>query len=381
MADLLNVTHVVLSLDVGGLERNVVNQVREGAKLGQRVSIVCVERPGALAPKAEALGAKVVCLHKRPGLRLGTIARLRACFRELRPRVVHTHQIGPLLYTGPAARSRGVPLLVHTEHGKENYARRKTRWLGRCGSYFVDRFYCLSEDMAAGVRAHRVVNPRKLAVIANGIDMGCYTEPCDTSAVRRALGIPDGAPVIGTVGRLSEIKRQDVLIRAFARVRERVPGAHLLLVGDGPLRAELTALSGRLGLTSCVHFAGYQDHTTPYLQTMSCFALPSRSEGMPQSLIEACAAGVPVVASRVGGIPELIEHDRTGLLVESGDEGALTDGLMTLLATPDRARALSAAAREKALARYHVGRMAAEYHRDFLELLGKKTVRGTCAVR
>jgi glycosyltransferase involved in cell wall biosynthesis len=287
--------------------------------------------------------------------------------------VVHTHQIGPLLYTGPAARSLRVPLLVHTEHGKANYTRLKTRWLGRLGALFVDRFYCLSEDMAAWVKAHRVVNTRKLAVIANGIDTACYTEECDADAVRRELGIPAGAPVVGTVGRLHEVKRQDVLLRAFKRVRERVPGAHLLLVGDGPLREELATRSGQLGLSGYVHFAGYQQHTTPYLRTMTCFALPSRSEGMPQSLLEACVAGVPVVASRVGGIPEVIEHGRTGLLVESGDEGALADGLVELLGSTERSRALSEAARAKVLARFDIGRMAGDYHRDFLELLGRKT--------
>ena len=372
VSERLNVTHVVLSLDVGGLERNVVNQIREGEKLGQRVSIVCIERPGTLAAKAESLGARLVSLDKRPGLRPRIIARLRASFRELRPDVVHTHQIGPLLYTGPAIRSLRIPLLVHTEHGKANYDRLKTRWLGRLGAYFVDRFYCLSEDMATAVSAHRIVNPRKLAVIANGIDTACYTEAGGSEEVRRTLGIPNSAPVIGTVGRLNEIKRQDVLIRAFAMVRECVPDAHLMLVGDGPLGRELRALRDRLGLAAFVHFAGYQELTAPYLQAMNCFALPSRSEGMPQSLLEACAAGVPVIAARVGGIPEVIEHERTGLLVETGDAKALADGLLQLLGSPERSRILSEAARLKVLARYHIRRMVGDYHRDYLEMLGRK---------
>jgi hypothetical protein len=105
MSDPLNVTHVVLSLDVGGLERNVVNQVREGRRLGQNVSILCVERPGTLAPRAEELGARVVCVDKPPGLRPGTVGTIRSVLRDLRPYVIHTNQIGPLLYTGLAART------------------------------------------------------------------------------------------------------------------------------------------------------------------------------------------------------------------------------------------------------------------------------------
>src|SRR4051794_40354137 len=100
MSDRLNVTHVVLSLDVGGLERNVVNQIREGARLGQRVSVLCLERPGKLAPRAEALGARVLCVEKKPGLRPELFGRVRAALRSLRPAVVHTHQITALFYTG-----------------------------------------------------------------------------------------------------------------------------------------------------------------------------------------------------------------------------------------------------------------------------------------
>src|SRR5947209_2434003 len=129
MTDRLKVTHVVLSLDVGGLERNVINQIREGEKLGQRVSVVCVERPGTLAPRAETLGGKVVCLGKRPGFRPGTVGRVASALQVLRPDVVHTHQIGPLFYTGPAALGLRLPVVVHTEHGKVDYAgRRRTRW-------------------------------------------------------------------------------------------------------------------------------------------------------------------------------------------------------------------------------------------------------------
>jgi glycosyltransferase involved in cell wall biosynthesis len=372
MRDTLNVTHVVLSLDVGGLERNVVNQLRVGPELGQRVSVVCVERRGALGPRAEALGARVVCLDKRPGVRVGLIARMRAALRELRPDVVHTHQIGPLFYTGPAARSLGIPLLVHTEHGKERYAgRRRTRWLGRLAGLFAKRFYCLTEDMATAVTEHRIVPPRKVRVIQNGIAVDDYTTPCDTAPVRSSLGIPPAARVIGTVGRLNEIKRQDLLIRAFARVRERAPDVHLLLVGDGPLLGDLRNQAARLGVGACVHFAGYQEWTPPYLQTMDVFALTSRSEGMPQAVLEAAVTGLPIIASKVGGLPEVIEHGRSGLLFDPGDEPSLVTGLLDLLGDRERGRRLGRAARAGVEKAFHIRRMAADYQRDFLELMGR----------
>src|SRR4051812_6746718 len=317
----LHVVHVVLSLNVGGLERNVVNQVREGQKLGQKVSIVCLDEPGALAPRVESMGATVVALGRPPGLRPGMVLRTRKALSALRPDVVHTHQIATLLYGAAAARLLRVPLVVHTEHTRELYTTRlRTRLLGRIGARSCDVFYCLTEDMAKQVRDTGVAPAAKVRTIHNGIDIGHFTETLGKrSAVRESLGVPSDAPLIGTVGRLNEVKRQDVLIRAFARLRRQFDRAHLILVGDGPSRAELEKLVGDLGLGACVHFTGYQPSSGPYLQAMDVFSMTSRSEGMPQAMLEASVVGVPVVASRVGGIPELVEDGRTGILVEFGD--------------------------------------------------------------
>jgi glycosyltransferase involved in cell wall biosynthesis len=368
----LSVVHVVLSMDVGGLERNVLNQVREGQALGQRVSVVCLERPGTLSYRVEELGGSVHFIDKRPGLRPGVIGRLKELFLELRPDVVHTHQIGTLIYAGPASRRAGSCLVVHTQHGLENFAGRiRTRWLGRLASRFTRVFYCLTKDMAAHVIAHRIAPPGKLRVIPNGIDTALYREPraAEAEAVRRTLGIPADATLIGTVGRLVEIKRQDTLIRAFARLKARVVNSHLLLVGGGPLEDELRALAGRLGVGDSVHFSGYQADTVPFLQAMNIFALTSRSEGMPQAILEAAVAGLPIISSRVGGIPEVIEHGGTGLLFEPGEDSALAEGLLRLIADGHLARRLGDAARDRVVTRFDVGRMAREYHEAFLELL------------
>ncbi|HEV3166317.1 MAG TPA: glycosyltransferase [Isosphaeraceae bacterium] len=369
----LHVVHVVLSLDVGGLERNVLNQVVHGRGTGQRVSTVCLEQPGALAPQVEAAGAVVICMQKRPGIRPGMISQLIRVFRDLSPDVVHTHQIGTLLYSGPAARWARVPLVVHTEHGKERYAKRlRTRMLGRVAGRFATTFFCLTEDMAAAVRASGIVPGHKLRVISNGIETRQFLERRDTGPARRSLSIPEGAPVIGTVGRLTEVKRQDVLIRGFAQVKQRFPAAHLVLVGDGPILHDLQELAAGLGIADCVHFTGYQSDTAPYLQLMSIFALTSRSEGMPQAALEACVTGLPVVATRVGGLPELVDDGRTGILVPPGDEVALATALCELLVDGLRAQAMGLAGRERAISRFDIRRMAGDYHRHFLDCLAPK---------
>jgi glycosyltransferase involved in cell wall biosynthesis len=372
----LRVTHVVLSLDVGGLERGVLNQLREGRKLGQQVSVLCLERPGELAPQAEAIGARVVCLYKRPGLRPGMFRSISSTVRELAPDVLHTHHIAALFYAGPAARRLGVPLVVHTEHGRKNYAGRfRTRLLGRLAARYAQRFFCLTEDMAAAIVRHRIAARDRIRVIFNGIDTACYARRADSARVRQQLGIPINAPVIGTIGRLNEIKRQDVLLGAFARLRKRFPEAHLLLVGDGPLRSELEALSLKLGLVGSIHFAGYQPHTTAYLQAMDIFALTSRSEGMPQAALEACAAGVPVVATRVGGLPELIESGKSGILVTPGDEPAVSEAIERLLADRTLAQELAGRAHRRVMELFDVRQMAEDYHRQFISLLDMSKLR------
>ncbi len=367
----LKVTHVVLALDVGGSERNVINQVREGHALGQCVSVVCVERPGVLAPQVEALGGQLICLHKHPGIQAGLFGRMRAALRDLRPDIVHTHHIGTLFYAGPAALGIGRARVVHTEHGRYPYAdQMRTRWLGRLAGIHVDRFFCLTEAMASEVVANRIVPRRKVRVIMNGIDTAQYRERGDAAGLRRSLGIPDGAPVIGTVGRLVEIKCQDLLIRAFARVKQCVPDAHLLLVGDGPLMRDLDDLAIGLGLAPSVHFVGYQPYTWNYFHVMNYFALTSRSEGMPQAVLEASVAGLPVVASRVGGLPEVIDDGRTGILFAPGDESALVGTLLRLIGDNRLARGLGEAGRCRVESMFHISRMASDYHNHFLELLG-----------
>ncbi len=366
----MRVTHVVLSLDVGGLERGVINQIREGRKLGQNVSVICLEKPGELAHQITKMGIRLVDLGKPPGVRVSAMWQMQAALKRLKTDVLHTHQIGSLFYAGPVARVMRIPLVVHTEHGRENYAGRwRTRLLGRLAGIFASRFYCLTADMAENVRRRRIVPDYKIRLIENGIDTELYTQPCDTESPRIALDIPHGVPIVGTVGRLSEIKRQDFLIRAFARVRQSVPAAHLLLVGNGPLLQELQDLVKQLELTGFVHFAGYKVHSAPYLQMMNVFALTSRSEGMPQAALEASVVGLPVVASRVGGLPELIDDGVTGVLFDPADEGALVKSITDLLDDPAKAKKMGAAAKARVEARYQVRRMALDYHEQFLELL------------
>jgi glycosyltransferase involved in cell wall biosynthesis len=254
---------------------------------------------------------------------------------------------------------------VHTEHG--NHLKGLARWhrrvrarlLWRLAARAADRLFCVSADIADTLKAAGI-SPAKLAVMPNGI-APAEVDHADVERTRRSLGWPENVRIVGTVGRLSTIKRQDLLLRAFARLYRVRSEARLLVVGDGPEAAALRLLSAALGIASAVHFAGYQQRPEAYLRLMDVFALSSDSEGMPMALLEAWAAGVPVVSTSVGGIPELIEEGCTGLLVAPGDDDALAAALEELVADPARARALGEAGRAEVERNFGLDRAAAAY--------------------
>jgi glycosyltransferase involved in cell wall biosynthesis len=373
----LHVCHVVLRLDVGGLERVVLDLIREAGRGGHAASVVCLERAGVLADAAADLGARVVAVGKRPGVRPGVVPRIRRALRELGPDVVHTHQVGALLYAGPAARRLGVPV-VHTEHGKHYAGRLRMRLVGRLAARSARRVFAVSADILRELRACRLAPPRKLGCVPNGVEVTRFDTGDSPGDARREFGLPPGVPVVGTVGRLAAVKRQDVLLRGFARLRH--PAARLLIVGDGPAREELVSLAAALGITERVVFAGYRDRPERALAAMDVFALTSDSEGMPLAILEAWAANKPVVTSRVGGVPELVTDGRTGLLFPAGDDTALAECLNGLLDEPAFAAALGAAGRALVRERFDTRVMAAAYLRHYRELVRpavKSQVRGT----
>jgi glycosyltransferase involved in cell wall biosynthesis len=374
----LHITHVVLSLDVGGLERVVLSLVKEAVRAGNRVSVLCIERPGKMADRAVELGATVHCVDKPPGVKLATVGKVAAFLEQAKPDVVHTHQIGALFYAGPAARRvrRGkVPIVVHTEHGKHFEGRRRNRWLGWWAARSAQRVFCVSADIARSLELRGVAKGPKVMVLANGIETSLFEQPRDGAALRRSLAIPLAAPVIGTVGRLAEVKRQDVLLQGCAKIRGHVGGElpHVLLVGGGPLEGELKKLAGELGMEKRVHFTGNTPTPEKYMAIMDVFALTSRSEGMPLVVLEAWAAGLPVVASRVGGLPEMIEEGVTGVMFESLDDAALATRLEELLEDREAAAQMGAAGQQHVRKHFDVSVMAANYERHYRELLGQES--------
>jgi len=260
----LHVVHGVLSLEVGGLERIVLDLIRVGRRAGHRISVVCIEQPGKLADEASRLGADVHSLDKPPGRIPETVDKAATLLSGFNPDVLHTHQVGALWYLGQAACAGRRIAVLHTEHGNHiaqapDWARRmKMRITINRAARLASLFCCVSEDIARTVSRLGTVPRAKTKVVVNGIATETFAGRADAQTVRHEIGIPQTAKVIGTVGRLTEVKRQKLLLRAFAQLQSQFRELHLLLVGDGPERARLEKQATALAIVDRVHFAGYQ---------------------------------------------------------------------------------------------------------------------------
>ena len=235
------------------------------------------------------------CLHKHRGIKLATFVQMRNLSWALKPDIVHTHQIGTLFYAGPAVASLGRTAqtrVVHTEHGREPYMG-SAAVAGLVGLH-ANRFFCLSHDMAAALIKHKIVPRWKVQVVDNGIDVDRLgSEASRTRVLRRSLGISPDSPVIGNVGRLVDVEWHDVLIQSFAELRCAVPGAHLVIVGDGPLKNELLDLIGQLDVGVESPSCRLSSRSLEIPVRHGLLRMTSRSEGMPQAVLEAAVAGLP----------------------------------------------------------------------------------------
>jgi glycosyltransferase involved in cell wall biosynthesis len=353
-----SIVHVLSSYGVGGQERVALDLAAGQVRRGHTVSVVSLAAPpdGPLAAEFRDAGVGVHTVPKRGGLDPTLTPRLALKLRG-RADVVHTHNPLPLIYGAPAARLLG-GAAIHTKHGV-NPGSRSHMLLRRTSARFVDFFVAVSEVTAAQAREQGDCDPDKLVVIPNGIRLERFApDAAARAAVRAELGIPDDAWVIGTVGRVDEVKNQTMLVAAAAPLLgDKV---RLVIVGDGPARAALDAAVAALPHPEWVHVLGRRMDVDRLLPGFDVFALSSVSEGLPLVVPEAMAAGLPVVSTAVGGIPGVIEDGATGLLTPV-DEDTMRQRLAALAGDRDRARAMGMRARELALTRYSADRMLDDY--------------------
>lgn len=350
----LIVIHVSHGLHLGGMEKLLVEFARHADRARYALHFVSLTDAGDAAREIEAAGWAVTCLHTPSGLRAGLLRALRATFARLNADIVHTHNTKPMLYAAPAARWAGVRGVVHTRHGQRLGASRRQTWMFNLAARCVDRMVSVSQDSTALAERQGIV-ASKLLTIHNGIDISHFAP---------GLYASDG-PLL-YVGRLSPEKDLPTLLRAFAMIDR--PDVKLDLAGDGPSRTELESLVRTLALSDRVRFLGAVSDVPTRLQSARALVLPSLSEGISLALLEAMATGLPTIATRVGGNPEVVEDGSTGWLVPASDPLALARAMQQMLSEPQRAREMGRAGRARVETHFDVRKMVCAYESIYASL-------------
>ena len=374
------VLHLVYRFDTGGLENGVVNLINHLPESAYRHAVVALtEVVPSFAQRIRREGVIFESLHKPAGHGAKLYPRLAQLFRQLRPAIVHTRNLAALEAQVPAWWA-GVPVRIHGEHGRDvddlDGTRKRYQWMRRAYRPFVQQYVALSRDLAGYLQQRVGVPDKRIAQIYNGVDIERF-HPAAAGRVPLAGSSFDDPSlfVVGTVGRMQTVKAQTLLARAFVRAIELQPAARgrlrLVMVGEGPLRAEAQALLDAAGLGALTWLPGERADVPEVMHGLDCFVLPSMAEGISNTILEAMASGLPVLATDVGGNAELIVHSQTGELVPAGDVEAMAVALLRLAADPVRSAAMGAAGRQRVAQQFSLPAMVGAYGALYDQLLNK----------
>jgi glycosyltransferase involved in cell wall biosynthesis len=354
------VLQVVLRLDPGGTERLVIEIVR---RLHARIpmAVCCLDAPGAWADRVTALGVPLHVLGRPPGFHPRLSLRLAAIARDMRADVLHCHHYSPFVYGRLASYLAPGTRTVYTEHGRlsDSPPSAKRRLANRLIMAGARDLYAVSHDLRAHLLQEAV--PDRMQVIWNGIEPGDAPTPAAREAARALLGAGPGDRVVGAVGRLDPVKDFVMLVEAVALAARTRPELRLAIVGDGPERAAIELAIARLDAGEHVRLLGHRDDARALLPGVDLFANSSTSEGISLTLLEAMAAERPIVATRVGGTPEVVVAGETGLLAPARDAAGFAAALVEAAADPARAAAWGRAGRRRLLAHFTIDEMVRRY--------------------
>jgi sugar transferase (PEP-CTERM/EpsH1 system associated) len=377
------VAHVVYRFDVGGLENGVVNLINRLPHDRWRHAVVALTDVSTeFCRRVERGDVEYHALGKPAGHLLGLYPRIARRFRAMKPAIVHTRNMAALEATVPAWLA-GVPVRVHGEHGWDTSdldgTSGRLRWVRRAFRPFVTNYVAVSRDLADYLQARVGVGAAEVAQICNGVDTARFQPaPAGRSAI---AGCPFSGPdrfLIGTVGRMQTVKDQTNLATAFVRAAglDRTARARLrlVMVGDGPLRAEVERILEQGGVRDLAWLPGERADIPDILRGLDLFVLPSLAEGISNTILEAMATALPVVATRVGGNGELIEEGLTGALVPSADPDAIAVAMLGYFTDARRARRHGKAGRNRVERQFSLDRMVADYDRLYRRLLERRGV-------
>jgi len=374
----MRIVQLVNNLDMGGLERLAVDLAYCQLAEGHSPTIYCLTHPGRIAAEASERGVCVRSFHKPAGPHLSTVWKMARQLRHDRPDVLHTHNHLVHHYGVVAGRLAGVPVIVNTRHRAEfrlatgpegsrittESPDRKSDLIFRATLPWVGCVVLISEATRQFFVRYRGIPEAKARVILNGAHLERFLK----SPAHPGSALPRVR--FGIAARLVPEKDHFTLLRAFAAVVAEVPGAELQIAGDGPLRDRLAALSQELNLATCVTFLGALPDTAQFLSQLDIFVLSSLNEGLPLALLEAMAAGLPVVATRAGGVDEAARDGYNAFLAAPGDSDDLAQAMIRMARTQDLAQ-MGALGREIVQDHFRIEGTWHEYHKLFLSLGAK----------
>jgi sugar transferase (PEP-CTERM/EpsH1 system associated) len=371
------VLHVIHHLVTGGMENGLVNLIGRLPQALFRHAVACIEDHSMFRQRLTRRDVEVFALHRSRAGIWRVRRQIYVLCRRLRPAIVHTRNLSGLDALLPA-RLAGVPRLVHGEHGWDvddlHGDKLRPALLRRLHSPLVDQYVTVSNDLRRYLIERIGITPLRVTAICNGVDITRFAPGVE----RRADLLPADwralSPlVIGTIGRIQPVKDQATLVRAFARLVADRPAlrsrVRLAIVGDGPLLPALRELAHTLGVDDIAWFPGALDNIPEVLHLFDVFILPSLNEGISNTLLEALASGVPVIATRVGGNVEIVDEGCTGRLFNSGDVAALADLLGEYSDNPGLRTAHGLAARAAATRRFSLDAMVDKYRTVYESLL------------
>lgn len=374
------IAHVVHHFDVGGLENGMVNLINRIPQDRYRHAVVCMQGYSDYSRRIRHPDVKFFALDKKPGKDLGVYRRMARVLSELKPDIVHTRNLSALEGQFVAAWCR-VPARVHGEHGRDVFdlhgKNRKYNLLRKLARPLVHRYIALSRDLRQWLIGTVGVDPARIAQIYNGVDIERFHA---RSGVRGEFGPPGFASeeqiVIGSVGRMAAVKDFPTLVRAFLDVIAARPELRaklrLAIIGEGQIRAACQALADQAGAADIVWLPGERADVPELMRGLDLFVLPSLGEGISNTILEAMASGLPVIATRVGGNPELVEEGVTGQLIPSGDPAALAQALLDYADDPARLACQGAAARARVEAHFSMDAMVRGYLGVYDEVLARR---------
>ncbi len=371
------VVHIIYRLATGGLENGLVNLINHMPPDRYRHAIICLTDSTGFRNRVQQADVPIIALHKRTGQDLGMHVRLWKILRNLLPDIVHTRNIGSLEYLIPATLAK-VQGHIHGEHGLDMYELNGSNFrynlLRKVIKPLVHHYIAVSKDLTNWLIGNIGIRPDRISQIYNGVDL-VHFRPCVGS--RPPIGpkgfASQGSLILGTVGRLEKVKNQLTLVKAFLHLINTGPGAterlRLVIIGDGPLREEAQQLLRAANAEHLAWLPGERNDVPEVMRGLDLFILPSLREGVSNTILEAMASGLPVIATRVGGNPELVEDGKTGILVPSANPEAMAEAIRNYLDQRDQLLSHGEAGRKRVESQFSMEAMVKGYLRVYDDVL------------